>query len=303
MSWFFIALIGPALWAASNHIDKYLLHKNSAEIGFRALTILSGLFSFGVLPFIVLLHPNVFDIRLLPLLLSLGEGVLSIFALILYFLALRKSETSMVIPLFQVGFIYTLILGYFLLGETLSVFQILASLLIILGAIILSFELSETSVRFKTKVFLLMLGASFLFSVGAPIFKLVAEETNYATSLFWEQFGIGVGGMMFLCIKSFRKEFLKVITTQKTLFLSLNGFNEAITVLGNMAWRFASLLAPVALVYALDGFQPLFVFIYGIIITIFFPKFGQESLLRRHMIQKISAIVIMMIGTYLLNLS
>lgn len=302
MSWFFIALIGPALWAASNHIDKYLLHKNGNEVGFRALTILFGIFSCAVLPFILLVHPDVFQIAPLAMLLSMGEGVLAVFALILYYLALREGETSIVTPIFQAGFIYTLILSYFILGETLSIHQILASLLIICGAIILSFDLGETKTTFKAKVLFLMLGASFLFSIGAPIFKLVATQTDYATSLFWEHVGSGIGALAFLLKKSFRKEFLKIITSQKKNFLGLNGLNEIITAVGSLCWRFASLLAPVALIYVVDGFQPLFVFIYGVILTLFFPKFGQESLLKRHLVQKIGAIFIMLIGTYILHL-
>lgn len=302
MSWFFIALLGPALWAASNHIDKFLLQKNPTEIDFGALTILSGIFSFAMLPLILLFHPHIFEINILQFAIIMGEGIISIFGLVLYFLALREGEASMVIPLFQVGFIYTLVFGYFFLGETLSLTQILASLLIICGALILSFELSETTFHFKAKILFLMLGSSFLLSIGAPLFKIVAVHVNFATTLFWEHVGIGVGGVLFLLKKSYRKQFVTAITTQKTTFLSMSAFTEFITNIGNMCWRFASMLAPVALIYAVDGFQPLFVFLYGVLITIFFPKFGQESLLRRHLIQKVSAIVLMMIGTYLLHI-
>jgi len=50
------------------------------------------------------------------------------------------------------------------------------------------------------------------------------------------------------------------------------------------------------------GFQPVFVFIYGVLLTLFFPSFGQESLARRHLIQKIAGIGIIVLGTVLLSL-
>lgn len=39
MTWFFIALIGPALWSMGNHIDKYLLQKYLRGGGIGALII------------------------------------------------------------------------------------------------------------------------------------------------------------------------------------------------------------------------------------------------------------------------
>lgn len=65
--------------------------------------------------------------------------------------------------------------------------------------------------------------------------------------------------------------------------------------------NFATLLAPLALVWVVNGFQPFFVLLYGVIITLFFPKFGTESLLKKHLVQKVVAILIMFVGVLLLN--
>jgi hypothetical protein len=46
------------------------------------------------------------------------------------------------------------------------------------------------------------------------------------------------------------------------------------------------------------AFQPVFVLVIGVILTLFFPKISIESLSKKHLAQKIVAISLIMIGTY-----
>jgi len=49
-----------------------------------------------------------------------------------------------------------------------------------------------------------------------------------------------------------------------------------------------------------ESFQPIFVFIIGTVLTIFLPKLIVEEIHIKNLLQKIIAIVITGIGTYLL---
>ncbi len=51
-----------------------------------------------------------------------------------------------------------------------------------------------------------------------------------------------------------------------------------------------------------NAFQPLFIFVYGVLLTLFFPHIAKESLLKKHVLQKLAAIVILFFGTWLLLL-
>jgi len=93
-----------------------------------------------------------------------------------------------------------------------------------------------------------------------------------------------------------------VIHRNKLSILTVNSFNEILFIIGALGMTFASLLAPLALVLVVDGLQPFFVLVYGIIITLFLPKLGEESLLKKDLIQKIIAILVIVVGTYFLNL-
>ena len=62
MTWFLIALIGPFLYALSNHIDKILLSKYFKEGGAGTLILFSSLLAGTALPFIYLADRTVISI-------------------------------------------------------------------------------------------------------------------------------------------------------------------------------------------------------------------------------------------------
>jgi len=301
MNWLIIALLSPALWAASSHIDKYLIEKYFKGRGVGALIIFSSIIGVFVLPFILLFEPKPFNISFAQLILIIFSSVISILAILIYLYALKKDEASIVVPLFQTIPIFAFILGYLFLGEILSHRQIAGGLLIILGGLGLSLDLKEKVPRLKSNIFFLMLLASLLIAISGLLFKVVAVEANFWTATFWAYAGeILMGAIFLVFIKSYRVEFWQVIQINKLAVLSLNAFNEVINVIATLIFRFVILLAPLALIWAINGLQPLFVFLFGVILTLFFPNLEKESLAKKNVIQKIFTILIMFLGTYFL---
>ncbi|MFZ2188656.1 MAG: EamA family transporter [Candidatus Moraniibacteriota bacterium] len=304
MNWFFIALIGPILYAVTNHTDKYLLEKyfKGGEAG--AVVLFSAIFSIVTLPIIYIVEPAVFSLGFKTTLALSLNGMINIVCLILYFKSLRDEDASAVVPFYQTIPIFGFVLGYFILGEVLDLKQIIACLLIIIGTVILSLDLTATKISIKKRVALLMLANSFLFALSGVIFKLIATEEGFWASAFWEFSGkVIIGIILFIFVSSYRKEFLWVMKANSLPVLSISSFNESIFILADGFSIYATLLAPIVLVMTVNGFQPVFVFIFGIILTLFFPKIAQESLSKNVLIQKISAIGIITIGTVILGLS
>ena len=81
---------------------------------------------------------------------------------------------------------------------------------------------------------------------------------------------------------------------------SLNVVGEILYIIGNLANNFATLLAPVAVVLVVSSYQPLFVFIIGIVLTIFLPHISMEKISTKHLLHKIISILIIVIGSYFL---
>jgi hypothetical protein len=57
----------------------------------------------------------------------------------------------------------------------------------------------------------------------------------------------------------------------------------------------------VALVLLVNSFQPLFVFMLGIVLTLFVPRVARESLGPLKMLQKGAGIGLMLVGGYLIS--
>jgi drug/metabolite transporter (DMT)-like permease len=228
-------------------------------------------------------------------------GLANAFAIWFYLKALTEDESSVVVPFMQLIPIFTFLLGYLFLGELLTPNQMLGGVIIIIGAAILSLELTAGQpVRIKLKIVWLMIGCSFLFALYTVLFKFVSITEGFWLGAFWEAIGLILSGFIFFAVKSYREEFFQVFRDNSKPIIGLNLLNEAITIAGNWVTTFSSLLIPVALVSLIAGYQPLFVFIIGILLTLFIPKIAAEDISRQALVQKILAIAIVIYGTYLL---
>lgn len=302
MNWFFIALVAPILWSLSNHIDKYLIDKHFKDDGIGALIVSSAIIGIFLLPIIYFIQPSAVDIKLNLALLIILNGILYIFALFPYMYALEKDEASIVVPLFQLIPIFSYFLGIIFLDEILTIKQILSSLLIIIGAIGISLELEVGKKIIKKNILLLMILTSFLYAINGLIFKIVAIKEDFLTTSFWEYVGFSISAFFLLIfVKSYRKQFLRIIKNNTIFVFSINAFNEVINIIGKIAMDFATLLAPLALALSVNGFHPFFVFVFGVFFTIVFPEFNKESLNKKHIFQKVLSISAMCAGAYFLN--
>jgi uncharacterized membrane protein len=303
MNWFLLGLIPPAIWSLTNHFDKYLVSKFFKGSGVGALMIFSSLIGLIILPIVAVIHPEALRTAPSTAILLALNGSLYVLATLPYFYALSKDETSVAVPLFQLIPMFSYVLARIVLGETLLPEQIFGGILIVLGAIGISLELKKGKrIRFKKEVFWLMMLSSFIFAVNFLFFKFFAVRENFWTASFWEYVGFAaVALLLFAFVKPYRTEFIGVIRKNSGLVLGLNGINEILNIIGKVTFNFASLLAPITLTWIVNGFQPLFVFAYGILITLFLPKIAQEDISKRQLIQKGVAILVMFAGTYILN--
>lgn len=303
MTWFFIALIGPILWATVNHIDKYLLSDRFEGSNIGALMIFSTLFSALILPIFYFLDKNIFSLPINNILILVCVGLLTALAYFLYMKALDIEEVSIVIPITQMIPVFGFILSFFLLGERLSSVQIIGGILVMIGTLIITIDLDlENRIRLKHNVLALMLGYSLVVALYSTLFKLSTITGNFYIASFWEQVGLLLAGVvLFLFFKNWRHNFFNLVKSNGKKIFFLNLSSEALTTLGNVSANFALMLAPVTLVLLMSVTQPVFVFIIGVIISIFFAGILKEKLTKKHLIQKIVSIVIIVVGSVLLS--
>jgi uncharacterized membrane protein len=279
MSWFFIALWAPFLLACANHNDKFLLSRYIKEKNIGSVVIFSSLFSGVAIPIVLFIQPEVYDVSFVQGSAVVASGMLSVFATVCYLYALDLDEASFVTPFYQTVPIFAYFLGYFILDETITLVQGLGSFVIIAGALALSFEFGSRGMRFKRNVVALMLAASFLSATNGVIFKLIALDKGFWVSLFWGFVGQVMAGLTFLvCVSSYRRDFLRLLRQQKVAVVGLIALSKILFSVSEAITLYATLLAPVALVLLVNSFQSLFVFTFGIVLTLFLPRVAKESL-------------------------
>ncbi|HNP88293.1 MAG: EamA family transporter [Chloroflexi bacterium SZAS-1] len=300
--WLLIALLAPTLWAVTNHIDKYLLNQQLDQRGIGALLTASALIGLPCMLAIVLLRPGVLHISLFHSLMMVANGVLYIVGLLPYLYALQRDETSIIVPLFQTTAIFSYLLGLIFLDEQLSIRQLAAVLLLVGGAVIISLERKWQLVQFKADVFWLMLLAALLNALNWFVFKYVAIQDDFWATSFWEYAGFLLTALfILLAVPPYRRDFVVAMRHGGRQMIGLSALNELIGIGAKTATNIASLLAPLALVSSINGLQPLFTFIYGIVLTYYLPRYGSERLSRGIVMQKTTALVLIIAGTTLLS--
>lgn len=305
MHWFFFTLLGPLLYAVTNHIDKILLEKYFKISGIGTLVLFSSLLSAITLPFLFLMDNTVFSVPLTEIATLATVSTLNVLVLLCYFFALKDEEASIVIVFYQLVPVFAYILGYLILGETLTQMQLIAMAIVILGTTIISFEIdTENNFKLRKSTIVYMTAASFFWALGSVIFKAVALEENVVRSLFWEYLMLTIIGVgIFIFASSSRTHFLDALRVNSRSIISLNILNEILYILGNFIFAYAYLLAPISLILLTNSFQPLFVLGIGIILTVYFPKIESEQIHAQNIMQKMLAITLTGVGTYLLLIS
>jgi hypothetical protein len=189
-------------------------------------------------------------------------------------------------PLFQTSTLFTVLLAWLLLDEALRWQQLAGVGLIFLGVLALSVGHRGQMKALKPGIVLLMLGCGLVLSLSAVLFKLFALQDDFWVTTFWNFAGEAAFGLVILAVPRYRRQFVALLREHPGPVMGVNGANELINLGGGLGVRYASLSAPVALVSAVSSTVTLFVFAFGVALTLFWPKAAREDLSRDSLVRK-----------------
>jgi uncharacterized membrane protein len=301
MLWIIFALLGPISWAASTHIDKYLVDKYFRNSDTAVLMVFTAIVGVVALPLIWVFQPSVLSLSYAQAGIVALSGAMYMGAMLFYLRAVQSDEASVVAPLFQFSTVFTLFLAYLVLHEVLTWVQLGGVALILAGAVAVSVHGREFLRQFKLRLLLLMATSTLILALSTVLFKFFAVQTGFWSTTFWMFVGEAVFGAGILFVPDRLNEFLQLFRRSPGPVIGVNTANELVNLGGGLAVRFASLLAPVALVSAISSTTTLFVFLCGVLLTEFFPKLGREDLSRRNLLQKAISAILVTAGVLLAN--
>ena len=306
MSWILIAIVAYLLIALGVILDKFLL--NSKRVSHPVVYA----FYSGILSFFTIFFFFPFGFHRVGLTDALGmflAGFIFFCGVILLFFAIKKSETSRVVPV--VGAIIpivTLIVEFFFLGRSFSFFAVMGVIVLIFGGLLLSFDLP---LKLGKKKFF----AGFYYSIFAGIllaFSYVGlsyffQRDNFFNVFIWTRMGLTIGAFLLLIIPlwrkyifnsifGFKKEKKKNIHTGNLFVLNkiLNGVGSALV-------SYAISLGGATLVNALVSVEYVFVFVLALVFHGFYPDVFSEKNKLSDILQKVMAILIIAGGIFLIT--
>ena len=299
--WLLFAFSGPLLWAASTHIDKFLVDRYFRHSDTTVLMVFTALLGMVALPLIWLFEPKVLALSWLAIAVMTVSGVLYMGAMLFYLRAIQSEEASVVAPLFQANTLFTFLLGLLLLHELPRWQQFAGAGLVVLGAAGLSLDKDLHFGRFKPRLVALMLSATFVLALSSVVFKFFAVHDAFWSTTFWTFVGEGLFGAAILALPGYRHQFISMLRKNPGPVIGVNAANELINLGGGLGVRYASLLAPVGLVSAISATTTFFVFLFAILLTLLFPRLGKEDLSTRNIIQKAAGGLLIMAGVVLIE--
>lgn len=233
-------------------------------------------------------------------------GFISGIAGIPYYRALEIEDSTSLGIFIQFAPILYLILGWFLLGETFSPFQLVAFAIIIAAPLTIVFSARKKSRHVKMKAVLLALIYVILYVLSSFIFvKESGNGLNMVASVVLVVIGKGVSNLLIVYSHpKWRKRFYYVLESSKLKIIKPLFLNSIIGIVADLCYRLALATAPaVALASAVsDTAEPIVIFFLGILFTLISPKFGREKLDKKTVLVHLAATILVVTGILVMQI-
>lgn len=314
--WLF-ATVGSYFINAGVYVaDKFLLSKKiHSSITYAFFVGIWSIFNFVLLAF----DPYLPDLHWL--LIELTAGGLFLFTMVFWYKALHQSEATRVVPI--VGAlvpIFSLVLSFAFLGETLDKDSLAAFGILIAGGVLISVRNTKMHLPGKVvarledilgkiharylpvqRLIFNSIVSAFFFSVYYVLMKYIYSNEPFIGSFVWSRLGTFLGVIFILLVPPWRElivEHQRGIRTRKNIVFFLAVRLMAALAFITLNWAIS--LGSVAMVNALQGTQFLFLILIVLVLSAKFPKILHEEVGRGVLVQKILGVALVSLGLYIL---
>lgn len=299
--WILFGLAAPLFWGIANIGDRYL--SSVAVKNEYALTFAAGMLRLP-LAIAVLWASDWFLPDLNGLIWAFASGFCTIFAYVFYFRAFQKEEASRVMLLYYAASpIATFALSSVFLGERFSAYDLAGSLLLLIAAFLTVVKFQKGFFKFNAGILWVLLSGLF-WPASDVIQKYLTPIFPSTSSLFaWTLAGSFIGSFALLLSPDFSKNCrpgnFRWPRSSWLIFL----VNSALFFSGIFIFLKAIAIGKVALTVVLNVSQPLFVFIFELMMSKIKPSLWQVDTSARSLIAKAAAFCLMIAGVWLFTFS
>ena len=299
--WIALAIFAYILFAGVTITDKYLLARPIPDARvYTFYTGIFGLFSFGLVTFGFKLPEGSI------IFLSLFAGVIFIWALFLFFSALRMGEVSRIgISLGGLIPFFTLFFVYIWTGEFPNPLQVFAFVLLVAGSFVIIFERLLRPVHNLKRLFLVVASAG-LFGLYFALVKFLFGEHSFISIFILIKVGGAFAALLFLLSPSVRKILFEHKKSPPKKIGGIFIVKNIAGGVGALSLHFAISVArfvEVSLINALQGAQFVLVFLGVLFLTRKFPGIVKEEIHGKALVVKFLGTGFIVAGIIILALS
>ena len=272
MTWFYLALLAPFLYALVNLLDDNLLQfvYKSPYVA----TVSAGFY--GALP---LLTRFFLDSKTLPTnlaIISFGAGLMSLMYFFLYFKALGSDVPSVVVALFGLAPATLPFFAHFIVHEHLNSLQMVGFLIVLIAS--LGLAVTDFKKLKFSKALVFMLIAVLLIDATSLMTKYVYQRVDFYSAYLYFSAGLGTGGLFIFFWKyQENKKAIKLISKSIKKLLPIFILTELLALSAEFTLNLAISRGPVSLVKVIEGIQPMFVLLIALALYPVKPKFFREA--------------------------
>lgn len=301
MTWLLVAILGYLFFALASLGDKILLKQTPKPKLYAFYVGFLNILAVFLIPFVGFHLPSSFNVWCWIIL----DSIVYLWGLYVLFKVLDKYEVSRIMPMvgaFQPIFVFILTWVFWPLGQAaLTQADFVGFFLLFLGGIMIilekNYELTKDS-------FLLSSFASLLFSLDFIFLKLVLSSLPFFSGFILVRVMSTIFALFLLLDKEVRKDiFSQPKQKQKTgpIFILTQAAGGLATIFQSLAIALVP-VAYLAIVNALKGLQYIFLFLFTVLFSYYLPSYLKETLSRKALIQKLSAIFLISLGLVILVL-
>ena len=296
MSWFYLALLVPILYAIVNLLDDNLL-----RFVYKS-PVLATTFAgcFGALPLVSLAFKTPTITHELALL-SLAAGLLTVAYYYFYFKGLQSDTPAVVIALFSLAPATIPFFAYFLLHERLQISQLIGLTIVLLASLGIA-TVNLKQLKFSKALLPVVIAVIFMDAVSI-LTKYVYQEAGFYPAYMYFCAGMGLGGICCLLFRlSNNLKNLSGIKKALKRILPIFIAAELLNLAAEFTLNLAISLGSVSLVKVIEGIQPMFVLLIALGLYPLFPKYFREAKEGR-IPQKLILMLIIIVGLVLISVA
>lgn len=293
MSWIIFSILAALSLAIVNILDKFILTKWIKNP--TLLIMLLGIVGI-VVSFFIWIVRGLSGLSFFNMALALIASIFYLLTNLFYFKVTQTQEISRIAPLLRLTPFFVLIFAYFFFGETFGFLKYLGIAFLIIGSLLICIK-GSVKLSFGKSLWFTMIAV-----ISSAVSTIITKHLlHYAD--FWTIFAYLRIGVFVVLIPVFYWNFSNLILTVKKQgkkIIWLLSLNELLLLLSVLFVTVALSQNSATLTTALFSIHPFFVLLFAIILSKFYPHIIKEKIKKADIILKITAIVLIFIGVFLI---